>query len=212
MRPVPTRALKVRKRPNGRGQLASLLEGSVGTGPLGHRMPTDEERKGRDVVDRSRRVRRAQSSGAVAVEFALVLTFVLLPIVIGIINYGMVYDDSNNARAGAREAVRRAVVLDFGSACTGTDTEKLKCLTKSSVGALSGDTYVAVKAPASWSKGQRLRVCVMIKPTKLIGFIPTPQSIRSSTSMSVEATTPAPTVTTSADTLPTPLTWPTTCT
>jgi Flp pilus assembly protein TadG len=160
---------------------------------------------------RSTRLRTRSEDGAAAVEFALV-TPILLLIVFAIINYGLVFNDSNNARQGAREAARRAAVQDFGS-CAGTNTDKLKCMTKSSVGALSGTAYTSVKVPAGgWVKGAQLTVCVVIKPSKITGFVPLPKQISSTTSMSIEVDSPAPGVTTSADVLPAGLTWPTGCT
>lgn len=143
-------------------------------------------------------------------EFALLVP-ILAALLFAIINYGLLFNDSNNARQGTREAARRAVVEDFGT-CSGTDTAKLMCMTKASVGALNGAPYVSVRLPSTWVKGNQLVVCVVIAPTNLTGFIPLPKSISSSTSMSIEVDSPAPTVTTSAETLPSGLTWPTGCT
>src|SRR5690348_16558602 len=55
---------------------------------------------------------RRTEAGASAVEFALVST-VLFLVLFGIIQYGMFFNDSLNARQGVREAVRQGIVKNF---------------------------------------------------------------------------------------------------
>jgi Flp pilus assembly protein TadG len=151
------------------------------------------------------------------VEFALVLPIFLL-LVLGIINYGLFFNDSLNARQGVREAVRKVAVANFtlpaGSpaSCSTSTTAAIKCITTSSVGALTGPVYVAVKPPATWARGSSVTICALVRPTGLTGLIPMPRSTRAITSMSIEVDSPTPTVMAAADTLPAGLSWPTGCT
>ena len=158
-------------------------------------------------VDRARHER-----GAAALEFALVVPFLLL-LLVGIINYGLMFNDSNNLRQGTREAARRAVVGDFdGSACTSGCNAKLISMTKSAIGATSAQKYVAIKAPSSWAKGNQLTVCAVIKPTNMTSLIPMPSRMSAVTTFSIEVDSTIPDVSTYAETLPAGLSWPTGCT
>lgn len=56
------------------------------------------------------RRRSRQARGASAVEFALVFTLVVLPLIFGIIQYGYHYWSLETAAAAAREAARAAAV------------------------------------------------------------------------------------------------------
>ena len=152
--------------------------------------------------------RRHTSRGAAAVEFALVMPILLL-LVFGIINYGLVLNDSNNARQGAREAARRAAVQDFGT-CAGTTSVKIQCMAKAQVGALSGNAYVSVKAP-TWAKGQPLTVCVVITPNNMTKIVPMPKSVSALTTMSIEVDSPAVTAVSAVDTPPSGISYPTGC-
>lgn len=59
----------------------------------------------------TRRVIRRDESGAVAIEFALVVP-VLILIVFGIINFGFVFSQQSTLNNAVREGARRAVVND----------------------------------------------------------------------------------------------------
>jgi len=157
---------------------------------------------------------RRKESGAAAVEFALVSTL-LFPLMLGIVDYGLWFNDSLNTRQGVREAARLGVVQTL--ACTTGDTalKKLACTTRQQVGAVAGDTYAMVRVPSGWRKGQPLVVCAMVKATGVTGLIPLPNDrmIRSRTQMSIEVETPVPTGTTAttaasyADTPPSGQNW-----
>ncbi|OWY61653.1 hypothetical protein B7486_62650 [cyanobacterium TDX16] len=71
--------------------------------------------------------------GAALVEMALVLP-VLLVVLTGIIDFGLVLSDQISLRQGVREGARQAVVADFGSACSASGADaasrKLICLTE----------------------------------------------------------------------------------
>lgn len=162
--------------------------------------------------------RRRTDRGAAAVEFALVLPILLL-VVFGIINYGLFFNDSINARQGVREAARRVTVGNLtypgcpaATASAGGANATVKCITKSLVGALSGPAYVAVKPPATWVRGSAFTICAVVKARSITGFFPMPSAARSFTSMSIEVDNPAPAITASADTLPAGLSWPAGCT
>lgn len=61
--------------------------------------------------------RRQREAGAVAVEAALVTTFILIPLVFGMIDFGMLFKDylavSSASRAGVRTASAEARVASF---------------------------------------------------------------------------------------------------
>ena len=166
------------------------------------------ERRRRDRL--VRRLRQRTQRGASAVEFALV-SFVMFPLLFGIIEYGLWFNDSLNVRQGVREAARVGVVQNFGQAgcATGNDMEKLACRTKKFVGAATGDTHVKIMAPGGWEKTEPLVVCAMVR-SKVIGLAPLPNDrmIRSRTEMSIEVDEDIPAVTAYTDTaLPSGADW-----
>src|SRR5690349_25000314 len=104
--------------------------------------------------------RRRGQRGAAAVEFALV-SVILFPILLGIIDYGLWFNDSLNARQGVREAARQGVVPTISgttasytapSGCSSASTElrKLACITTAQVAATSGDVWAKVVVPNGW--------------------------------------------------------------
>jgi Flp pilus assembly protein TadG len=133
------------------------------------------------------------AEGAAAVEFALVMPILFL-IVFAIIQYGLWFNDSLNTRQGVREGARLGVVGDFTTegTCTGTSATNIACKTVRRIDALSGTAYVKVTA-SSWTKGQPLTVCALVK-TETVGLLPMPSNgwIFSRTEMSIEKATPAP--------------------
>jgi Flp pilus assembly protein TadG len=162
-------------------------------------------------VKHARSLRRRGQRGAAAVEFALV-SLVLFPILLGMIDYGLWFNDSISARQGVREAARRAVVKcapTCGTALTGMTA--VKDLTRSEISSISGPTYVEVKAPNGWGKGKPLLVCAMVNVNGATGFVPMPNGrlITAKTQMSIEVddTTMPTTSTTWADTPPAGASW-----
>ena len=136
--------------------------------------------------------------GAAAVEFALV-SLVFLPMLFGLIDYGLWFGDSINLKSGVREGVRRAVVqADVGTPCSSgsvdgvsypTDFDKMRCVVKQEIGAISGPTSVMIKTTAQgWVKGATLIVCALVKANGVTGLVPLPDSrlIRAKTQMSIE--------------------------
>lgn len=157
---------------------------------------------------------RRRERGAAAVEFALVLP-ILMMLVFGIINYGLWFNDANNARQGIRETARRAVVEDFPTCgAATTPIAKIQCTAKSQAGSLTGPSYAAVYAPNGWAKGNPLYVCVVVAPANFTKIVPIPKYISTKTSMSIEVDSPAPSpaITNVADTLPTGASWQSGCT
>jgi Flp pilus assembly pilin Flp len=148
--------------------------------------------------------RRRAESGAAAVEFALVMPILFL-VVFGILQYGLYFFDTLGTRQGVREAARMGVVENFGStACsTGTSPQKLQCVTKEQIDAITGDAYVKVKAPNGWVKGKALVVCAMVDSEGAVGLLPMPDNgiIATKTQMSIEKTSTT-TFAETADTLP----------
>lgn len=141
---------------------------------------------------RDRRHRR--DGGAAAVEFALVLP-VLLVLVIGIVNYGLWFNDSLSMRQGVREGARRAAVLNSTTACTGTGMAAYACTTRAQMVESGGVAAVKVFAPNGWVRGQEVVVCGMVTAVNFTNFVPMPAGglIKSQTTMSIENVTPMPT-------------------
>jgi len=136
--------------------------------------------------------------GAAVVEFALV-SVVFLPLLFGLIDYGLWFSDSLNARSGVREGVRRAVVqADVGSPCSSgsvggvtyaTDFDKMRCVVKQEIGSISGPTYVMIKTGSQgWVRGAPLDVCAIVKANGVTGMVPLPDDslIYAKTQMSIE--------------------------
>lgn len=156
---------------------------------------------------RTRSRRGGRDQGAAAVEMALVMPILFL-LLMGIINYGLWFNDSLSLREGVRESARQAVVGTLATGCTGTGMAAVACGARAQIGA-TGRSYAMVWAPNGWIKGQEVVVCGMVKSMNFTGFVPLPAGglIESKTSMSIESVTPMPTDTSYADTPPTGGSW-----
>jgi Flp pilus assembly protein TadG len=140
-----------------------------------------------------------------AVEFALVMP-VLFMLIMGIVNYGLWFNDSLSLREGVRESARQAVVRTAASGCAGTGMAAVACGTRSQIVTPGRVAYAMVWAPSgTWVQGGQVVVCGMVKATSFAGFVPLPASglIESKTTMSIESITPAPTDFNYSDSLPT---------
>jgi TadE-like protein len=146
---------------------------------------------------RMRPGRGGRDGGAAAVEFALVLP-VLMLLIMGIINYGLWFNDSLQLRQGIREAARQAVVLVPFSGCGGTTgMNNVACGTKSQTVTTGGVASVHILTPDGWVRGHEVVVCGMVRSRNFTGFVPLPAGglIKSKTTMSIESlptTTPFP--------------------
>jgi TadE-like protein len=143
--------------------------------------------------------RRGRDQGAAAVEMALIMP-ILFVLLMGIVNYGLWFNDSLSLRQGVRESARQAAVWNLPG-CTGTTLAAVACVARAQIGA-TGRSYVMVLAPYGWVKGQPVVVCGIVKSVNFTGFVPIPNGglIESKTSMSIESVTPTPDVTPYADT------------
>lgn len=123
---------------------------------------------------------------------------VLFMLLMGIVNYGLWFNDSLQLRQGIREAARQAVVLVpfSGAGCVGTvGMDNVACGTKSQTATTGGVASVRILTPGGWVKGNQVVVCAMVKSTNFSGFVPLPAGgiIKSKTTMSIESVpTPAP--------------------
>jgi TadE-like protein len=152
--------------------------------------------------------------GAAVVEFALVSTL-LFTVLMGMLQYGLYFNDALGTRNGVREAARQGIVQNFegqdgsGTDCTGNDMQRLKCLTKGLVDPVSGTVHVKVVKPNPWQRSQPLVVCAMVKSDGVVGLLPLPNGgwISSKTQMSVENDTETPSGTPIPDPLPAGTTW-----
>lgn len=140
-------------------------------------------------------IARASERGASAVELGLV-SLILFPILVGILEYGLWFNDSLNVRQGVRETARAGVVQNFDrTGCTGDDMTRLACKAKAQIGAITGDTYVRITTPQGWTRAEPLVVCAMVESSAL-GLVPLPDDrlIKSRTEMSIEVTDTVPDV------------------
>ena len=147
--------------------------------------------------------RDGRDRGAAVVEFALVIPL-LMALVLGIIDYGLWFNDSISVRQGAREAARKAAVQTAFPGCgPGNSMASVACGAKqmsvTSGGTASARVFPAVAATGAqtgtWTKGDLVVVCVAVKATSFTKFVPLPASgiIRSKTVMSIEnGATPNP--------------------
>jgi Flp pilus assembly protein TadG len=135
--------------------------------------------------------------GAAAVEFALVVP-VLLMILFGIIDFGLLFNNSLSVKQGVREGARQGVVANYGSACSMTwstlpsaNMQKLGCTVVDRTSAVTGTPYVKIKVPGGWVKGQSLVVCEMVKTSGVTGLTPMPSGgvATSKVEMSIEKAT-----------------------
>lgn len=149
--------------------------------------------------------RPLRESGAAVVEFALVSTL-LFTVLIGMLQYGLFFNDALGTRSGVREAVRQGVVRNttLPGCTTGNDVAKLQCYTDQQIDALAATTYVKVVRPTPWVKGSTLKICAAVYTKGIAGLVPLPNGgwIMSKTEMSVEATTPTFTGSSAAHSLP----------
>lgn len=164
----------------------------------------DFDTRGRVYVGCFRQPRRdGRDRGTAVVEFALVIPL-LMALVLGIIDYGLWFNDSISVRQGTREAARKAAVQTAFPGCgAATGMAAVACGAKS-MSVTSGGTAYAKVFPAvastggstsAWTKGDLVVVCVAVKAKSFTGFVPLPSSgvIQSKTVMSIEnGTAPSP--------------------
>ena len=139
------------------------------------------------------------------VEFALVIPL-LMALVLGIIDYGLWFNDSISVRQGVREAARKAAVQTARSpaAVAAQQHGPRSPAEPRQMSITSGGTASARVFPArasdgaqvgTWAKGDLVVVCVAVKATSFTGFVPLPNGgiIQSKTVMSIEnGTAPSP--------------------
>ncbi len=145
------------------------------------------------MLGRGRR-RNGRERGAAAVEFALVVP-ILVALLLGIVDYGLLFTDTVSTRNGVREGARQGVVSNFSSTgcTTGSSLDQLRCKTKLQIGALSGTASVKISAPNGWLKGKPLIVCTIVPNPGVIKFVPMPDDIRSKAELSIETESLPPT-------------------
>ncbi len=117
------------------------------------------------------RGRTRHERGASLVEFALVVPiFVLL--VMGIIDFGMAFNDYNSVRQGVREGARQVVVADWGTdgCTTGSSSARAACVTRARIGLSTTDTKVKIVLPTSYAPGDQVKVCAMYPFRSLSGI------------------------------------------
>ena len=130
-----------------------------------------------------------REAGAAAVEFALVST-ILFPLILGMVQYGLLFNDYLQVRQGARTAARVAVVKNPITCTPATSyADQVACYAKAQIAPVSGRTAVKVIVPTAWAVGEPLTVCAVTKSAaKNVGIMPVPNSgyVRAITQMSIE--------------------------
>ena len=110
---------------------------------------------------------------------------ILVLILFGIIDYGLYFNASLEARAGVHDAVRQAVVqpssggntaCDTGIANAPTDITRLVCRVLDSTATATATKYVDVKLPDGWVVGEPIIVCERLDVAGLTGLVPFPDS------------------------------------
>lgn len=136
----------------------------------------------------------------------------MLALLSGILDYGMLFNNSLNVRQGVREAARQGVVLTPAAGTCAAQSgymAQLRCTTKAQVGAVNGTTYAKVYY-TTWATGQTLTVCSMVQSGSIVGLVPYPQGgwLQSRTDLSIEVPAPVPAgASSSEDTLPAGKSW-----
>ena len=131
------------------------------------------------VCTRSGRRARGES-GAVMVEFALVLPLLFL-LIMGMIDFGNIYSNQISIRQGVREAARVGVVKSWGSACSlnsftggmtpSSDIQNLMCTVKNRIGITPASSiYTKVVFDPSYGLNNGLIVCAQMRAQSLSGF------------------------------------------
>jgi Flp pilus assembly protein TadG len=137
---------------------------------------------------------------------------IMLALLSGMLDYGMLFNNSLNLRQGVRESARQGVVLTPPSGTCAAQSgymAQLRCTTVAQVGAVNGTAYARVFY-TTWATGQTLTVCSMIRSGAIVGLVPYPQGgwIQSRTDLSIEVPTPVPAGAKSAqDSLPAGKSW-----
>jgi Flp pilus assembly protein TadG len=131
--------------------------------------------------------------GAVAVEFALVVPL-LLVLVFGIIEFGVVFANQISTRQGTREAARQGAVRNWGTPCpagqplaaTGTasaDVDRLICQAKNRIGTDPKNLYIKVHfvdqatgnevtSGTLTANATNLVVCAYLPIAQITGYFP----------------------------------------
>jgi hypothetical protein len=150
----------------------AVSNGEAPSGRVGLRRPAQRRSKGvGKLLDSALHAGRLAGfggeTGASAVEMALVAP-VLVLLLAGILDFGLVFNDLMSLRQGVGAGVRQGVVAQAGSttscslsgaAAATTETKKLMCLTKSMVGMDPAETRTKVAFPGSKLKGGSLILC-----------------------------------------------------
>ena len=148
-------------------------------------------------------------TGAAAIEFALV-SVLLFPLIFGMIQYGLLFNDYLQVRQAVREAARTGVVQTpvTTSACSAASglLQSVACDTVQQAAPTTGDVVVRVVLPSgTWKRGDALLVCAVSKSNGP-GIVPMPNNsyVRATARMAIEQVTTTVTGSTA--------TWPTTVT
>lgn len=104
---------------------------------------------------------------------------VLILVLAGTIDYGLVLTDTNSTRQGLREGARQAVVANFGSdgSCTlsggpfADETARAMCLTKDRIGIDETKVRIKLLFPGTNQVGNSIVMCVMYPMASTTGLL-----------------------------------------
>jgi Flp pilus assembly protein TadG len=133
----------------------------------------------------------------------------LMVMFMGILDFGLLFNNSLGLRQGVRQAAREGVVGNF-TGCTAatppsTDLGKLACATRLESAPVAGTSYAMVSVPSgTWAKNNVLLVCGLTRTTGATGLTPMPNSgwMRSKVKVAIEVTATPTGMSTVSDTLP----------
>jgi TadE-like protein len=127
--------------------------------------------------------RREDERGLAIVEFIFIVPL-LLALLVGIVDFGFLFNDVISVRQGARDGGRQAAVGKFGSddqcSLTGfsghANAKYLFCLTKSRDGLPDGDTRLAVivgeGGSPQYAIGKPVTICEQYRMRSITGVLP----------------------------------------
>jgi Flp pilus assembly protein TadG len=127
---------------------------------------------------------RERERGLALVEFALVVPFLLI-LIVGIIDFGFLFNDVISVRQGARDGGRQASVGSFGSdsscplygASALPGAKALMCLTKDRDNVADEKTRVRIivgdgSSTTAYKVGNPITICVQYQMRSLTGVLP----------------------------------------
>jgi Flp pilus assembly protein TadG len=139
----------------------------------------------RATVKSSSRSRRRRDRGGAAVEFALVLP-VLLLVVFGMIEYAWIFYQQSNLASAVRDGLRQGVTVSQTATPDPRTFAQNQAQTDLTNVGISSQVVTLTATYAGASPTKTMTLAAVLTHHKLIGFVPTPTSLRYSMTMMLE--------------------------